>query len=65
MTIVLENPEVIEQIEALMTRFQLPADVVVERVILEAGVWMPMETLAYPPSGPAKANDGDSELRSE
>jgi len=61
MTIVLENQEVIDEIEALMTRFQLPANAVVERVIMEAGVWIPMETLAFHSKGMTKANDGDSE----
>ena len=40
MTVVLENPEAIAEIEELMARFGLSAEVVVERVILEAGVWM-------------------------
>jgi hypothetical protein len=46
MTVILEDPEVIAEIEELMVGFRLPADAVVERVILEAGAWMPMETLA-------------------
>jgi aromatic ring-opening dioxygenase catalytic subunit (LigB family) len=50
MTIVLDSPAVITEIEELMARFNLSANDVVERVILEAGTWMPMELLAYPPS---------------
>jgi hypothetical protein len=47
MTITLDDPEAIEEIEALMSRLGLSAKDVVERVIIDAGVWMPMETLAY------------------
>jgi hypothetical protein len=49
MTVVIENPEAIAEIEELMARFGLSAEVVVERLIIKAGTWMPMETLAYPP----------------
>jgi len=49
MTIILEKPEVIAEVDALMVRFGLSAEAAVERVILEAGTWMPMEALAYPP----------------
>jgi hypothetical protein len=47
MTVVIENPEAIAEIEELMGRFGLSAEAVVERVIVNAGSWMPMETLAY------------------
>jgi hypothetical protein len=50
MTISVENSEAVAEIEGLMARFELTADEVVERVILEAGTWMPMELLAYPPA---------------
>ncbi|HEX9199260.1 MAG TPA: hypothetical protein VF865_06855 [Acidobacteriaceae bacterium] len=50
MTVTLENQDAIAEIEELMARFDLPADAVVDRVILEAGTWMPMELLAYPPT---------------
>ena len=49
MTVTIENPEAIAEIEELMARFGLPAGVVVERLVLEAGSWMPMELLAHPP----------------
>ena len=48
MTIAIKNPEVIVEIQLLMARLQLPADAVVERVILEAGAWMPSEALSGP-----------------
>ena len=47
MTIVLDDPEAIEEIETLMKRFGLSSKDVVERVIIDAGMWMPMETLGY------------------
>ena len=40
MTVTLDNPDAIAEIEELMARFGLSAEVVVERVILEAGVWI-------------------------
>ena len=51
MTVELDSPEAVAEIEALMARFGLSAKDVVERVILDAGVWVPMETLAYPRCG--------------
>lgn len=48
MTLTIENPEAIAELEHLVTRFGLPADVLVERLIQEAGSWMPTELLAYP-----------------
>jgi len=45
MTIELDSPEAVAEIEALMARFGLSAKDVVERVIVGAGVWMPMEAL--------------------
>jgi len=48
MTVVLEDPEAIAEVEELMARFGLSAKDVVEKVIIDAGIWMPMETLAYP-----------------
>ncbi len=50
MTPTIENPEAIAEIEELMARFGLPTDEVVERLVLEAGSWVPMELIAYPPS---------------
>ena len=47
MTVELDSPEVIAEIEALMARLGLSASEVVGRVILEAGAWMPMEALGY------------------
>ena len=49
MTLAIENPKAIAEIEELMSRFGLSADIVVERLVLEAGSWMPMELLAHPP----------------
>jgi hypothetical protein len=49
-TLTVENPKAIAEIKELMSRFGLPADVVVERLVLEAGCWMPMELLATPKS---------------
>ena len=51
MTVVLEDPEAIAEVEELMARFGLSAKDVVEKVIIDAGIWMPMETLAYPRRG--------------
>ncbi len=51
MMVVLDNPEAIEEINELMARFGLSAKDVVEKVIIDAGMWMPMETLAYPRHG--------------
>ena len=45
-SVTLENPEVIAEIEWLMARFDLSAEAVLESVIVEAGAWMPMEILA-------------------
>ena len=53
MTLTINDPEAIAEIEELMARFGLSADVVVERVILEAGAWMPMEMLTYPRRSPS------------
>ena len=49
MTVTLKDPRVVSEIEQLMQRFQLPAETVLERLILEAGAWIPMELLAHPP----------------
>ena len=51
MTLAIGNPKAIEEVAELMSRFGLPADVVVERLILEAGIRMPMELLADPRVG--------------
>jgi hypothetical protein len=51
MIVTIENPEAVAEIEELMERFHLSAQAVVEGVILEAGVWMPMEILGYPRVG--------------
>ena len=48
MILTIEDPEAIAEIEELMSRFNLPANVVAERLIVEAGRWMPMELLAFP-----------------
>jgi hypothetical protein len=45
----IETPEAIAEIEELMSRFALSAEQVVERVILEAGIWMPMELVGHEP----------------
>jgi hypothetical protein len=47
MTVTIENLEAIAEIEELMARFGLPAGVLVERLVLEAGSWMPMDLLAH------------------
>jgi hypothetical protein len=47
-TITISNPEAIAEIKYLMDRFQFPAELVVERVLMGAGVFMPMEMLGYP-----------------
>jgi hypothetical protein len=49
MTVELQNSEVIAEVEALMERFSLTADQVVERVMLEMGTWVPTEVLGDPP----------------
>jgi hypothetical protein len=49
-TLTIENPKAVTEIEKLMSRFGLSAGVVVERLVLEAGCWMPMELLAHPAS---------------
>jgi hypothetical protein len=48
MTIEITNPEAIAEIEELMARFDIPASVVVERVMVQMGCWVPTETLGYP-----------------
>jgi len=58
MTVELDNPEAVAEIEALMARFGLSAKDVVERVIVEAAVWMPTETLSYPRSLAGKSKRG-------
>jgi len=55
MTVELDSPEVIAEIEALMARLGLSASEVVGRVILEAGAWMPMEALGAASSEGSKA----------
>jgi hypothetical protein len=59
MTVVIDHPGVVAEIQALMVRFGLTAETVVERVIQEAVAWMPMETLACP-----HVESGESEGRS-
>jgi hypothetical protein len=56
MTVELQNPEAIAGIKALMERFGLTADQVVERVMLEMGTWVPLEVLGDP-----RHNDNKSE----
>jgi hypothetical protein len=46
MTVDIQDVEAIGEIEGLMARFGLPAETVIERVIINVGCWMPMETLA-------------------
>ena len=48
MTVTLENPEAIAEIEQLMARFDLSAQAVLEAVMIEVGMWMPMENFARP-----------------
>jgi len=48
MTVEIDNPEAIAEIEEYMSRFNLSAKEVVERILIDVGIWMPMETLAYP-----------------
>jgi hypothetical protein len=46
MTVEITNDEAVAEIEILMERFGLSAETVVERLIIDAGCWMPMETMA-------------------
>jgi hypothetical protein len=46
MKIEINNAEAVAEIKELMARFGISAETVVERIIIEAGCWMPMETLA-------------------
>jgi hypothetical protein len=47
MNIEIKNPEAIAEIEELMERFDIPASVVVERVMVQMGSWVPIEILAW------------------
>ncbi|GGG72722.1 hypothetical protein [Edaphobacter dinghuensis] len=46
MIVDIQDAGAVAEVEELMARFGLSAEAVIERVILEAGCWMPMETLA-------------------
>jgi hypothetical protein len=46
MIVEIQNPEAVTEVKELMARFVLSAETVVERLIIDAGCWMPMETLA-------------------
>jgi hypothetical protein len=46
MKVEINNAEAVAEVEALMARFGLSAETVIERIIIDAGCWMPMETLA-------------------
>lgn len=65
MTVTLQNPEAIAEIEQLMARFDLSAEGVLEAVILEAGAWMPMEILSYSAKNPVGCNADGSRIASE
>jgi hypothetical protein len=57
MTLEITNPEAIAEIEHFVERFNIPASVVVERVMIEMGSWVPTEVLAYPPKSETRAQD--------
>jgi hypothetical protein len=48
MTIEITSPDAITEIEHFMERFNIPASVVVERVMVQMGSWVPTEILAWP-----------------
>ncbi|HEV2644994.1 MAG TPA: hypothetical protein VGU46_01375 [Acidobacteriaceae bacterium] len=60
MTIEITNPEAIAEIEELMERFNIPASLAVERVMVQMGGWVPTEILAWEVKGetPVKTDVG-------